>query len=193
MSVTIKVKPKQLEVVTKTLSAREASEILDGLGALLVGQFQASWRQQKSPGGKPWPARMVPNVAGVVADLNKNGNPKSRRFDARPAVVDTGKLRNSLSWSTEGGVLRVGTNVSYASTHNEGGSTTHTLTPVGRRKLAMWLRRDRRRRVHGLGWLFGKPSFTVKARKRPFVEIGPAQRRTIREHVEQEIARRVNG
>jgi phage gpG-like protein len=190
----VKVKPDELRVLTRSLSREQTEEILDGLGAVLTSRFQKSFREQKSPDGTPWPERMTPNVAGIVKDLNNGGDPKSRRFQGTPAVRDTGILANSLTWEVEGSKLVVGTSIDYASAHNTGAEThTLTLTPGGRRRLAIWLRtltRDERKDL-GLGWLFSQPSFEITPRKRTFVEIGADEKRLIREHVAEEVVRLV--
>jgi len=195
VSVKVKVDEKKLNVLTNTLSQSQLGEILDGVGALLVSKFQSSWRKRQSPSGESWPARMVPNVPGIVADLNKGGDPKGRRFEEGQPLVDTGRLRGSLTWEVRGRVLSVGTSVSYAALHNEGGETTHTLNATGRRQLTLWLRRERRGAGDpaklGLGWLFGKPTFSVNVQKRTFIEVGQEEDALIKGHVESEIRRLV--
>jgi phage gpG-like protein len=190
VTVEVRVSPDQIDLLTDSLSAQAVEEVLDGIGALLTSRFQRSWRLQRSPSGDAWAPRLTPNVAGIVKDLNAGGFPKGRRFQPRPAVVDTGRLRGSLTWEVRGSELVVGTSVSYASIQNEGGAVNLTLNATGRRQLAIWLRQDRSRREFGLGWLFSKPTFTLNVRERRFIEIGDDERSLVVKEIEQEIARR---
>jgi len=169
-------------------------EVMEAIGALMQGRAVAAFRQQRR-GSKAWAPRMVPNVPGIVRDLNAGGFPKSRRFEPRPAVVDTGLLRNSITWAVgaNGRSVTVGTTVPYAATQNEGGSSDVTLTSGGRRQLTLWLRRDESARELGIGWLFSKPTFTVNVRARPFLVIDRDDRRMIIREVEREIERQSRG
>jgi len=108
VTVEVRVSPDQIDLLTDSLSAQAVEEVLDGIGALLTSRFQRSWRLQRSPSGDAWGPRLTPNVAGIVKDLNAGGFPKGRRFQPRPAVVDTGRLRGSLTWEVRGSELVVG-------------------------------------------------------------------------------------
>ena len=169
-------------------------DVLDGIGALLSARAVGAFRQQRL-GRQQWAARMNPNVPGIVLDLNAGRFPLSRRFDSRPAVVDTGTLRNSITWQVgDGGrSVTVGTAVPYAAIHNEGGQSEVTLEPRGRATLFRWLRsleRSRRRELN-LGWLFNRSTFTVNVRKRPFLQIEREERRIIVEEVEAALGQSV--
>ena len=67
---------------------------LNTTGELLVKQSVKSFKDQRKEGGKKWQARggsgKVKNIAGLLEDFRVASKPKSRRFDARPAAVDTG-------------------------------------------------------------------------------------------------------
>jgi len=195
LTVSVTVKPRELSLLSRSLSPSQAEEILDGLGAVLLSRFQKSFREGKSPNGTTWPARMTPNVAGIVKDLNAGGNPKARRFSPGQTLVDTGVLRGSLTWAVEGKTLKVGTSVSYAGTQNDGGESSITLTAAGRSKLTTWLRTlpKERRKTLGIGWLFNKPTFAIKVRKRTFVEIGAGENKVIRDFVAEEVVRIIRG
>jgi len=193
MTERVRVSADGLTILATVLSPQESEEILEGIGALLVARFTRSWRVKKSPSGESWPDRMVPNVPGIVADLNAGRNPKSRRFNTGQTLVDTGNLRRSITFSVRGDTVVIGTQVSYAPVQNEGGTTRSTLTATGRRQLTRWLRRERRREAPdefrlSLGWLFGKPSFEVNVRKRTFIEVAGTEKEIAR-FVEREIGR----
>lgn len=177
----------QVEVLSDTLG--DLTPVMDSLGALLTARSQASFRTQGKR-GRPWPPRLTPNVPGIIRDLNSGGSPKARRFQPRPALVDTGTLRRSITWEVSGSgrEVTVGTNVPYAKLHNEGGDSTSTLTSQGRQRLAAWLRRDPTNRVHGLGFLFSQPSVTVAVRKRAFLDLTSDDRKLIVDHIEAGIS-----
>lgn len=182
----------EIQVLVDQLS--DTRELLDAIGVLLLARAQQAFRQQRR-GRQVWPPRMVPNVPGIVRDLNAGGFPKSRRFEPRPAVVDTGLLRNSIvsEVAADGKSVTVGTTVHYAATQNEGGESDVTLTSTGRRQLTTWLRRDASARELGLGWLFNKPTFVVQVRERRFLDIDRDDRKLIVRETEQAIARQARG
>lgn len=155
-------------------------DVLDGLGALLTQRSQATFREQ-GKGKRPWPPRIVPNFAGIISDLNAGGFPKGRRFEPRPALVDRGILRNSITWevAADGKSVVVGTSVPYARIQNEGGESTITLTPAGREKLTALIRSDPEGAGFGLGFLFRKPELKTQVRERRFLDIDDDDRKLI--------------
>lgn len=183
----IEIKPG--EDISRAIQSKK-KETLEGLGAILTGQFQKSFREQRSPKGVTWPKRMTPNVVGIVKDLNAGGNPKSRRFSSGQALVDTGVLRRSLTWNVRGSEVEVGTNLGYAAAHNQG-NRPQTITLNNKRGLALFLRR--RRDIKSLGWLFSKPTFVVTPRKRTFVEIGSKEKQLILQNIKRSMLELPNG
>ena len=126
--------------------------------------------------GRParsWNPRFSPNFAGIVNRLNAGHNPRPQDFEPKPALHDTGRLKNSLQGRVSGNTAEVGTTVHYATRMQEGGPSLITLTSDGKDRLAKWLRKNRTNRFYqeSLGWLFGKPSFTVNVQARPFLMI----------------------
>lgn len=177
----------------------DPTELLQEIGALLLSRASRSFRDQ-ARGGEAWGERMVPNVPGIVADLNGGGDPKARRFDPRPALVDRGTLRNSLTMLVAGDTVVIGTNVPYAALHNEGGTSSVTLTRTGRARLTALLRRERRKvrggrgddrsaQLLGLGWLYSRPTFAVNVRKRTFLTITAEDVAEIRALVAEAVTR----
>jgi phage gpG-like protein len=157
----------RLTGLDEALAGRK-DQILDAIGSYLAARSQRAFQDQ-SFNGEAWPARRVPNVMGIVADLNRGGPPRSRRFDDRPALTDTGNLRRSITWEVRGDSVLVGTTVEYASAHQAGGPTQPIrLTPTGRRGLALFLRREPELR-EDLGWLFAREVATANVPARPFV------------------------
>lgn len=145
--------------------------VLAAVGVQLLATAQRSFRDQRL-GATNWPARMAPNIAGIVSDLNAGRNPPGRRFQDRPALVDTGRLRQSITFEVRGDEVAVGTSLDYAKVHQEGGVQQIKLQREGREGLKRLLRR-RKDLQKSLGWLFRKPSFEIRIRKRSFVGITP--------------------
>lgn len=160
---------------------------LHGAGAYLVSQVQRAFREQRR-GSHEWPERMSPNVPGIVSDLNRGAAILQRRFEARPALSDTGRLRQSISYRISGkDQVYVGSSVTYADVHHFGKLTQHRLTPAGRGRLAELLRRRPELRPD-LGWLFHTPAFDVRVRARPFLAVTDDDRRVVQEIVEDYLA-----
>lgn len=174
----------EIRLIARELRGHER-EVLDGLGALAAARAQRAFRLQR--GRKPWAPRMTPNVPGIVRDLNLGREPSPRRWRGRPALVDTGRLRSSITWRVGAREVVVGTNLPYAATQNEGGISTVQLDPFGVATLAQKIRRNRR--LKPLGWLFRRPRFAVRVRKRAFLFVDRELRRELQEFVEAEAAR----
>lgn len=148
----------------------DLTPVLNGAGAYLVSRAQRSFREQRR-GSKSWPERMTPNVPGIVSDLNRGATPPQRRFESRPALTDTGRLRGSITWSTRGGKEAiVGTTLPYARKQQFGLPSRHQLTKPGQDRLADLLK-SRPELRPSLGWLFHTPSFDVKPQARPFLMV----------------------
>lgn len=158
---------------------RDPGPVLDGIGAYLTSQAQKAFREQ-GRGGERWPARMTPNVPGIVRDLNRGATVPSRRFTGRPALTDTGRLRQSISWRVRGKrEVIVGSALPYAEIQQRGGVQRVTLTPTGRRNLYDFLK-DRPEQRGALGWLFSRPTFDIQVRPRPFLAVTSQDQEAIR-------------
>lgn len=150
-------------------------------GVLLVARTQAAFQKQRRVPGKAWLARSVPNVAGIVADLARGSSVKSRRFDARPALVDTGQLRNSITFRVAGRTtVEVGTRLPYASIHQTGGVSRQRITPRVLEGLAAFLKK-RKDLSPVLGFLFRLRDRDLETRvpARPFLNLAPEDRRDL--------------
>lgn len=166
-TVNLKVGDKDLEIARRSLG--NLKPVLTEIGVYLLEKTQDAFRDQ-SFGSKKWPERMTPNVAGIVSDFNKGQKPKKRRFDGRPALVDTGRLRQSFNFRVKKNTVEVGTALGYAQIQHKGGESKVRLTSIGKAGLADFLR-ENKSMAKSLGWLFKKSSFTVKVRARPLVGI----------------------
>ena len=166
----------------------DMSGVLDSIGAYLTSQTQRAFRDQ-SRGGDSWPGRMNPNVPGIVRDMNAGKNPPKRRFRSKPALSDTGRLRQSITWKVRGHrTVVVGSALPYAATHQLGGISEVVLSSTGRSNLAEWLREKKNKKYRKeLGWLFSVPRFMVKVRARPFLAVTAKDEREIQELVDSHL------
>lgn len=113
------------------------------IGALVVSESERAFEDQRHD-GRRWSARAVPNVYGIIADLAGPASaPAGRRFDSRPALVDTGRLRSSIDSDVvnNGRTAVIGTTVDYAAVHQFGGRIeSETISATVQQKLGRWLR-----------------------------------------------------
>ena len=120
------------------------------VGLIGVGISQRAFKDQEFNGVK-WEARYPNqngaklNVAGALADAAAGRPaPLARRFNDRPAGLDTGTLKNSISYAVEGDYVVVGTTNAHAEIMQQGGVTTQPITPGMRTVIAGWLKKTRR-------------------------------------------------
>lgn len=142
---------------------------------------------------EPWKPRSTPNVAGIIEDL-KTGTIKERRFEASPALVDTGELKKSGGTVIHGNTIIWGTNVPYAPKHQFGSSEIienpipDMLKSGGGKRIERELRKLARkgfdRTAQGLRV---RRDYTIEIPARPFVEFTKedfdALEETLRAHV----------
>ena len=130
-----------LEGVEKILA--DPARLLTHIGLIGTAYAQQAFEEQRL-GDIPWAPRAVPNVAGIVRDVNSGKNPGPNRFEDRPALVDTGVLQSSIAHEVlDDDTVEVGTTVPYADVHQRGGTVDRPLlTPVGRRQLWEWMKRQ---------------------------------------------------
>ena len=156
--------------------------LAEAVGVYMVGQTQKAFREQRR-GSQDWPARSVPNRMGVLVDLKNGKTPPSRRWDARPAGIDTSRLRQSIAFRVDGGKVIVGSNLPYASDVQRGATKTIQLDGPLRHALADWLRSlpkgKRAAARQAFGFMFHQGSFTVTTPPRPFLMVTPEDRRQI--------------
>lgn len=162
--------------------------LLDRIGIMLVGRQAQAFIHQKR-GNARWPARSVPNLIGLISDLVGGGAIKKRRWEPRPAGVDTSRLSMSLSYDITGPKsVATGSKLPYAAKIHEGG---HTSFRVPRELIAPLTKEMRRARKRGdarmikLGWLFHFAkeglSLELDVPARPFATVEDEDWRDIRE------------
>lgn len=162
---------------------RNPAGLLRQIGMILLEDSQRAFDEQRF-GDKAWPERYPRqkpprvNVAGIVADFAAGRKtPPKRRFQPRPAGLDTGMLRRSLqsaskairpqAWS-----VFVGTTVPYAGKFHAGGKSRQTVTSTVKKLLAAFLRK-KKNRIYGqrLGFLFRRSALETKSPARPIVGV----------------------
>jgi phage gpG-like protein len=153
------------EAIQRKLS--DLRPALSEIGIEMVASAEETFRKQ-ALANKPWLGRSVPNIAGIISDLNRGANPPKRRFEARPAGVDTGKLRQSISLLLTNNSVKAYSRLSYSKKFQEGGQSTHKLTTQGKETLKRFLERNRGMRKT-LGFLFKKKVFKITQPARPFL------------------------
>lgn len=90
---------------------------------------------------------MVPNWPGVLADLEHGTTPKRHRFDARPVLRDTGRLKGSIAFRLIADhTVEVGTRLPYAGVLHAGGeSKSVRITAAIQERLWKWIQKARAR------------------------------------------------
>lgn len=179
---------------------RDPSPVLFALGEAAVS-FSVRAFTDQAFAGDPWPERYpnqdpgeMVNVAGVVSDLAAGrASIPARRFEDRPALVDTGALRDSITWRLAGAdAVEVGSNLPYADMHQRGGISRQPVSSGMRRVLARFLKREKRRRPwlgKRLGFLFQKDMLETRVNARPFVGVTDELLETLAEIVEDQAER----
>lgn len=116
------------------MGPRKQYELLDAIGVLVSERARARFKDQKGPGNVRWEERAVPNIAGMIRDLVRSPGRvtfPARRFESTPALVDTGRLRQSIEHRVDvaRGEVEVGSALPYAARMQEGGEEFIRATP----------------------------------------------------------------
>lgn len=120
--------------------------LMKKIGALIAAESQRSFTLQRL-GDYQWPARYEGmsdpfiNIAGALSDWNAGRKvPKPNRFQDRPALIDEGILRKSITFSAPDAVTaKVGTIKNYALVHQEGGETEIPISSEAKKSIREWL------------------------------------------------------
>lgn len=120
---------------------------LNQVGLIVVADSQKHFRDQEFD-GIPWPERYPNqegpklNIAGALTDAAAGrSNPLARRFRDRPAGIDTGNLRRSVTYRIEGTDVIAGSTAANAQITQEGGRTAINVTSTIRNTINQWLKR----------------------------------------------------
>ena len=167
---------------------RNPGQVLARIGRMVANRAQAAFRLQKR-GEDIWPPRGVPNIAGILSDLEKGSSVKKRRFDDRPAGVDTGRLRQSIAWTIiDSTTVEIGTVVEYASKIQFGGEEVIPITKEMKDGLAKFIGEDPELSAD-LGFLLKADEYKVNIPPRPFVVVTVQDEEDIRTIVVASIAK----
>lgn len=164
---------------------KDPRPLVEAVGLMMVGRAQKAFVDQ-ARGGLAWAPRSVPNRAGILMDLKAGRVPPSRRWDPRPAGVDTGRLKSSIAYRITGNLeVTVGSKVEYASDVNKGATKTITVDGDLRKRLADWLRSlhgaEKTRARAAMGFLFHTGSLTVTTPPRQFLMVTDDDKARIRQ------------
>ena len=124
--------------------------ILEQIGALMEAESQEAFARQRL-GDIRWEPRYPNqgdpfiNVAGAVSDFAKGATePRSRRYQRRPAAMDTGEMQNSVrSRVVDDESVEVGSNLKRAPFHQFGLVSTQEVTQEMKNAIARFLLSDR--------------------------------------------------
>lgn len=186
-------KGAKIEAIERAMVDR--SSALKQIGALMVAESQTAFRDQKL-GDTAWKERRAPNVFGLLRDFaDGKREPPARRFERRPVLMDTGRLRQSIAWRimASGDVVEVGTNLPYAAAQHRGGTVeSATITKQMQSAIWSWLKGKGKDHKRTLGWLLNR-KFTGKKLSqtlpaRPIVGITQETVEAVREIVGVSIA-----
>ena len=144
----IRAQIEQLREQLKDPSAPLANgkPLMKQIGILGVAASQKAFRLQQL-GDIKWepryPNQRRPkfNIAGALMDW-KGGraNPKPNRFQDRPALIDTGSMKNKLTYTVSGALaVKWGSPQEYASLHQEGGEVSIPYDDATAKRISEWL------------------------------------------------------
>lgn len=166
------------------------NRILKQIGIFLVTEATAAFNNQRL-GTFKWPERYPNqkagekvNVAGIVSDLSQGKKPPARRFEARPAGIDTSDTLRSLSMSSAvqkvGFAVTVRAGTPYSKRVQEGGQSTQAIDEQVRLGLTALLKKRPELRKR-LGFLYSTDTLETTVNARPFLGVtSEAQTRIMR-------------
>jgi phage gpG-like protein len=165
------------------------SAALKQIGVFMVAESQQAFREQRF-GDERWPPRGVPNVMAIIEDFHAGKRePPARRFERRPALMDTGRLAASIAFRLIGReIVEVGSGLDYAGVQHTGGEVeSKTITKDVQRRMWEWLRNESDERKDQLWWLLSpkRTGTTLKREvpRRPIVGITEQTIEDVREAV----------
>ncbi len=153
--------------------------LLNSIGALLLETTETAFEEERF-GDIRWPERYAGqadpfiNIAGALADLSTGPRIKARRFDRRPALQDTGRLRGSFRFEvTADDTVTAGTTVDYAPTHHIPLISSQPVSAQAKENLKTVIRRDgkgsKRRVLLKLVFLLNEDTLETQVAWRPMV------------------------
>lgn len=137
---------------------RSPQRALKQIGIVLTAEAQENFRNQRFDEDR-WPERAPVNTFGIIADFAQGkSRPPQRRFERSPVLVDTGRLRSSISFRVVGdNAVDIGTNLPYAAVHQTGGEVeSETITEKVQQLLGAWLATESPERRAQLSYLLSE-------------------------------------
>jgi len=138
-----------IEIEIKTLDwqknhsrAAQGWEQRGSLMRLIAGRLHQAVDENFNSQGRPaWAGLKPGSQLSRAGALTKRGQVSQARFDKHvrnhKILQNTGRLRNSITETSDNDSARVGTNVAYAAIHNFGGQTAaHMIYPRHKKALA---------------------------------------------------------
>lgn len=131
---------------------------LKQIGVLMVSESHNAFKQQKL-GRETWEPRAPVNVYGIISDFHEGKKePPARRFERRPALIDTARMRNTIDSDVKGKkMVEVGSNLPYAPVLHHGGKIeSKPINGQVQHLLWQWLRKQGQTMKRKLGWLLNR-------------------------------------
>lgn len=91
---------------------RDMAPAFQFIGSYIVSEINQAFRESRDPWGHPWAP-----LSDVTKDKMK---PHPRGGDSAKPLLDTGRLRQSVTYQATNDSVRVGTDVEYATTQQFG-------------------------------------------------------------------------
>lgn len=119
--------------------------VLEAIGGFIVKESGKAFREQRL-GNFPWKPRVNPNWPALLRDAESGAaRPPQRRFQERPALMDTGLLARSIAHqvvsNTDVEVGVAGVAKAYADIHQVGGkSQSVVVTKAIQHRLWGWIK-----------------------------------------------------
>lgn len=186
--------------VTLRAAVQNVTDALDTIGVAVSSSAQAAFTDQ-ALGDIKWAVRYpkMPdpfiNVAGAVSDLLRSARVKGRRFERRPAGVDSNTLSRSISHEVvSDDTVEIGSDVEYAPTFQLGGVSNLPVSEGVKENLRDFLRTGKGKPYRQrLGFLFQLDQLETELVPRPFLGITEQTRRDIIELIEDQIEMEAQG
>ncbi|WP_036259193.1 phage virion morphogenesis protein [Meiothermus cerbereus] len=114
----------RLNRALRKLAATRLDRVAASVGEVLVSSTIQRFNEQKGPDGRPWEPLAAATVAPRKKDFKKSGGLRKQaleRMEKRKILIQSGRLRNSITARRDGTRVAVGTNLVYAAIHQFGG------------------------------------------------------------------------
>lgn len=199
MATVVVINPDSTDPTVQVRGAlKDKRGLLEKIGVLMEEESQQAFQRQRL-GDFAWEPRYPNqgdpfiNVAGAVDDFARGSvRPRSRRFQRRPALRDTGQLQRSIRSRVSGDdKVEVGTNLPYAANHQFGLVSTQTVDKSTKQRIAAWLLTDQGREYRPKMVFLLNPNtnaLQTETVQRPFLGVTTTLEADIAETVEEHVS-----